>query len=386
MTGIGNYCFHLLQALTTAYPELHYLGFRWSWSALDTEVLKAIGKRNDAHVTGPKANPGAARRAIWHLESLSRRRLTRSALARSIYRSRFAQTASSQSLDLFHAFNYLPAADPGTTTLPVVYDLSFVRFPEFHPRDRLKVLERLAPLLERSLRVQTISQFSKNEIAAHYGLDRRRIFVAPPAAAGIFRPLGLHATAPDLVKFDVVPDRYLISVGTLEPRKNLKTLVSAYARIPRAVRSRAPLLVVGGAGWGRLDLPREASRLVSEGSLRFLGTVTNAELRSLYEGAIALLYPSLYEGFGMPVVEAMACGTRVAHSAGTSMDEISNGLALRVEGADVDGWSAAITSMIAQADAGEHNLAELTTQAAKFDWGRTAAIVRQAYADLIEFK
>jgi glycosyltransferase involved in cell wall biosynthesis len=388
MTGVGNYCFHLLQALTANHSDLSFIGFGLqSWSTLDAGALKRIGNELETHGAVAKPSGGGYKRAMHLLQAKGRSRLSRLGFAQSLYRSRFSRTVKHQSLDLFHAFNYLPVADPSVVTLPVVYDLSFIRFPEFHPADRLRVLERLPSLLERSPRVQTISEFSRNEIAAVYGYDRDKIFVAPPAAASIFRPLGLEVTSRDLVRFDVLPGKYLLSVGTLEPRKNLQTLVSAYARIPKAGRDTAPLLVVGGAGWGELNLPTETAALVSEGNLRFLGSVTNRELRSLYEGAIALLYPSVYEGFGMPVVEAMACGTNVVHSAHTSMDEVSNGFAMRVAATDVDAWSEAINGLIARSGSGS-NVARprLIAQAATFDWGRSAALVREAYAYLIEVR
>jgi glycosyltransferase involved in cell wall biosynthesis len=377
MTGIGNYCFHLLRALMTDYPELSFVGFDWrSWKRLDAAALCEIEN------SSPSLEPdrGRLKNAIHRIKKKGRTRLTRVPLAQAFYRSRFSRLASQQSLDLFHAFNYLPVADPGATTLPVVYDLSFIRFPQFHPRDRLRVLDRLPVILAGSPLVQTISEFSRNEIATFYGYDRKKIFIAPPAAASIFRPLGAAFTRTDLDVFGVAPKRFFLAVGTLEPRKNLKTLVSAYGRLPKTLRNRTPLLVVGGAGWGKLNLPAETAKLVNEGSIRFLGSITNAQLRSLYEGAIALLFPSIYEGFGMPVVEAMACGTDVVHSMNTSMDEITNGLATRIEAMDVPAWSDAMTAIIETFD--PSNSEQLVEQAATYSWNRTATIVRNAYAHL----
>ena len=388
MTGIGNYSFHLLQALIKNHPDLTYIGFGLgSWSILDADALRTIEGQHERHATVTRSSGGRTKRAIRYLKAKGHSQISGLGLAEAVYRAQFLRTVKHQSLDLFHAFNYVPMADPGVATLPVVYDLSFIRFPEFHPKARLRRLERLPSLLKRSPRVQTISQFSRTEIASFYGYDPQRIFVAPPAAAGIFRPLGLEITRRDLVRFDVLPGKYLLAVGTLEPRKNLQTLVTAYARIPRASRNRAPLVIVGGAGWGELKLPSQTTALVSEGNLRFLGSVTNRELRSLYEGAMALLFPSIYEGFGMPVVEAMACGTNVVHSANTSMDEISNGLAIRVAATDVDAWSQAINSLIARRDADRDVIRPtLMAQAATFDWSRSAALVRQAYAELVDRK
>lgn len=381
MTGIGNYSYQLLRTLTANYPELKFLGFNGqSWNHIDLAALDQIERNLEQQ---PLPTSGGVATSINRLKQRGRARLTRIPVVQAIYRSQFSRLAKQQSLDLFHAFNYLPASDPGVVTLPVVYDLSFIRFPQFHPIDRLKMLEGLPSVLERSPLVQTISEFSRKEIASYYGYDYERIFVAPPAASSIFRPRGPDITQRDLSRFGVRCQTYFLTVGTLEPRKNLKTLVSAYGRLPKTIRTRTPLLVVGGAGWGKLDLPVETDLLVNEGSLKFLGSVNNAELRSLYEGAIALLFPSVYEGFGMPVVEAMACGTNVAHSANTSMDEITKGTAKRVNADDVDAWSEAMMDFLANANTMARPAPQmLIDQAATFSWTRSAVIVRGAYDDL----
>ena len=275
MTGVGNYSFHLLLALARNHPDLTYIGFGLgSWSILDADALQMIEGGHQKHAVVASSRGGRTMRVIRYLKARGRSQIAGLGLAEALYRVQFLRTVKHQSLDLFHAFNYVPMADPGVVTLPVVYDLSFVRFPEFHPKARLRRLERLPSLLKRSPRVQTISQFSRNEIASYYGYDPDRIFVAPPAAAGIFRPLGLEITRRDLVRFDVGPGKFLLAVGTLEPRKNLQTLVAAYARIPRASRDRTPLVIVGGAGWGELKLPlkqpHSSARVASGFSVRLL--------------------------------------------------------------------------------------------------------------------
>lgn len=141
-----------------------------------------------------------------------------------------------------------------------------------------------------------------------------------------------------------------------------------------------PLVIVGGAGWGDLALPSMTDQMISSGQLRFLKNVRNAELRGLYEGARLMLFPSVYEGFGMPVVEAFACGTAVAHSAETAMDEVSGTQGIRVAAMDVDGWTETMTDALTVDD--RSNLAareERINQARKFDWRGSAAIVEQAY-------
>ncbi|MGM4892802.1 glycosyltransferase family 4 protein [Tardiphaga sp. 839_C3_N1_4] len=378
MTGIGNYSFHLIQALLKDEPRLHFSGFGLtSWLSLDAGELDRLSASKEA----ARASKPAAK-GIGRLRNLAVEKLRQSKLAPAIYRAQFVRTVKRQSFDLFHAFNFLPFADPGVVTLPVVYDLSFVRYPHTHPRERLRRLERLPQFLEDAPLVQTISEFSRDEITSVFGCPKDKIIVAPPAASDIFRPLGPEIVQSQLAQMGITGD-YFLAVGTLEPRKNLRTLIQAFGRLSKTERAAAPLLIVGGGGWGALELPPETEALRSEGSLRFLGTVSNAELRTLYEGALALMFPSIYEGFGMPVVEAMACGTRVVHSSGTSMDEISDGLAIKVGALDIDAWTAAFRALTDSSEATLDGSTALRARAAHFDWHRSAARIKDAYTTLV---
>jgi alpha-1,3-rhamnosyl/mannosyltransferase len=303
-------------------------------------------------------------------------RLYRSRLLRQAYRSR--------ALTLFHAFNYLPVAPTCVPTLPVVYDLSFVRFPETHPEERLRWLDGLGEAIARAPLIHTISEFSRTEIADHYGYPRDRILVAYPAANPLFRPLGEDVTRNDLQPMGLQPRRYFLAVGTLEPRKNLRTLIAAYADLPRQTRQQFPLVIAGRTGWGNVDLPPQTSNLEREGTLRFPGAVTDQQLRTLYEGARSLLFPSFYEGFGMPVVEALACGTPVIHSRDTSMDEITDNLATGIPALDVAAWTEAMRAAAEPGAADREDMRQLClAQAQKFNWMQSAKIVRQAYDVLI---
>jgi glycosyltransferase involved in cell wall biosynthesis len=188
--------------------------------------------------------------------------------------------------------------------------------------------------------IQTISEFTASEISAIFGVGRSRVVVPYPAAAPIFSWPQRGASAGILASFGLQCGCYALTVATLEPRKNLRTLVAAFSRLPAAVRMQMPLCVVGAAGWGDLALPAPTRALEREGSLRFLGYVPDAQLRGLYAGARVMLYPSFYEGFGMPVIEAMACGAPVVASAGSSLPEAVGKFGRLVEPLDVEAWSA----------------------------------------------
>ena len=382
MTGIGNYSFHLLQALATE-PDLTFVGFgEYGWSDVNQETLARLGQAQ-AKTSHEPSHRRSARQRLGQLA----RRAARLGPARSAFRAShtflFGRTVRAQRLDLFHALNFLPPSEPGVPTLPIVYDLSFLRHPDSHPKERLKWLAGLREVIAGAPLVHTISEFSKAEIHAAYGYPLERIFVAPPAAADIFRPLGDEATRRDLAPFDLASQRYLLAVGTLEPRKNLRTLIAAYSRLREADQQQVALAIAGGSGWGDIDLPKEASTLVRTGRLRFVGAVSDAQLRSLYEGAAAFFFPSIYEGFGMPVVEAMRCGTAVVHSEATAMDEIAPGLAQRIPALDVEAWTNAMRQAANTPDA--HDAAAREARIARaqtYRWDTSAKAVRAAYATI----
>ena len=384
MTGVGNYCFHLLKAMLEQNNDVEFLAysiFVWrSCGLLDlVEIAKAQLKQS-----GSNNEISSGRKARIAVRSL----LAQNEMVRVAYRrlsaSRFRRSNAVKSLNLFHAFRFVPPWDIEIPVLPVVYDLSFVRYPGAHPTSRLKELSRLGDVLHKARFIQTISHFSKREISEVYGALPERIVVAPPAARDIFRPLGDGPTRQDIVGLDLDVRQYLLAVGTLEPRKNLKTLIAAYSRLTPALRKSFPLVIVGHKGWGDLQLPPASGMMIQDGSLRFLGSVPDAQLRSLYEGAVALLFPSIYEGFGMPAVEALACGTQVAHSSGTSMDEITNEDHLRAPAVDVEAWTKIIWALLDDVTAATKGRDQRRMHSQKFSWAQSAQTVLRIYDQLNE--
>ena len=196
--------------------------------------------------------------------------------------------------------------------------------------------------------VQTNSHFSKREITAVLGIPPERIHVTYAAPGAEFR------RAPDgdrvwLEKNELVAARYILAVGTREPRKNFKSVAEAYAGLPENVRQRIPLVWCGPAGWGDLSLSPSAERARDAGQIRIAGYVPDRELAALYRNCTLFVMASVYEGFGMPVVEAMACGARIAVSKIPVFQEIVGDYARYVEPLDVEEWRRAIGDAIEEA-------------------------------------
>lgn len=176
---------------------------------------------------------------------------------------------------------------------------------------------------------------------------------------------------------------YILFVGTLEPRKNLKRLLHAYASLPERIRGEFPLVLAGGQGWGFTDPGRVARKLGIERFVRFTGYVSDAELHALYMGARFLAMPSLYEGFGLPIIEANATGVPVLTSNTSSMPEVAGDAALLVDPLDVSSIAAGLERLAC--DDGEHArlAARAEANASRFDWAKSAEVMESVFDEAI---
>ena len=277
-----------------------------------------------------------ARDAVWYPLGLPRR-------------SRAAR------LELLHCPTFRAPLRSSMPLVVTVHDLAVLRFPEVFNR-WTRTYSRLA--VPRAVRaaeaVIAVSEFTKNELTELLSIPPDRIRVIPNAADDAFAPDGAAAAG-----------EYLLAVGTLEPRKNLPALAEA------ARRSRLELRVVGRRGWGNVELDGDG--------VRWLGEVPDMELAALYRGALCVAYTSLYEGFGLPVLEAMACGTPVVTSAGSAMEEVAGPAAVLVDARDPE----AIATGIAQALGRRDELKRLGLERARaFSWARAADETATVYREL----
>lgn len=283
--------------------------------------------------------------------------------------------------DLVHGPVFVGPLLTSRPTVITIHDLSFIRFPRlFRPANRLylRLMTRLSAQCARRLIA----------VSAHAAEETTRLLDVPPEQIDVvyhgvdpeFRPL----PADDVAAFRQrrgLPERFLLFVGTLEPRKNLVRLMKAFARVDYG---QTKLVLVGGKGWLYDDLFAEVEDLGLGEDVIFAGYVRSEELPLWYNAAIALAYPSLYEGFGLPVLEAQACGTPVLTSSASSLSEAAGDAALLVDPHDAEaiasGLDQLLTSGGLRADLRRRGLAH----AESFTWERTARQTTRVYRHALD--
>lgn len=273
---------------------------------------------------------------------------------------------------LLHEPNLIPRPFDAGPTVAVVNDVSWRRDPGAHPAERMAWIERNLPrALRQVTRWVAISHFTAEEAAAVLGLDRSRIAVVPLAASPAFHPVAAEVAAPVLAARGLADAGYILAVGTLEPRKNLERLAVAHAALPERLRRRFPLALAGSIGWGGVEAGPCLARGVAAGDIRLLGRVTEAELVALYARAAAAAYVSLYEGFGLPVLEAMACGTPLVHASTTAVAETAGGAGLAVDPADPGAIAEGLRAVLEDRALGTRLREAGLARSTRFSWPAT---------------
>jgi glycosyltransferase involved in cell wall biosynthesis len=282
-----------------------------------------------------------------------------------------------QRADLFHGtLNVVPLACP-VPSVVTIHDLAFIRFPytfRSYNRTYLDLATRVS--VRRATRILAVSEHTRREVVGLLGVPAERVVVTPNAARVHFRPPAAEALAAFRTRHSL-PEQFVLYVGTLEPRKNLTTLLDAYAQIAR--QSAVPLLVGGGKGWMYDAVFARLEALGLRDRVHFVGYLDEEELPLWYAAARLFVFPSLYEGFGMPPLEAMACGTPVVTSNSSSLPEVVGDAGLMVAPMDVDALADAIMRLLSDealhADLRERGL----RRAQQFAWHTTAERTRDAY-------
>jgi glycosyltransferase involved in cell wall biosynthesis len=256
-----------------------------------------------------------------------------------------------------------------------VYDLSFRLMPEkFQPAQRLYLNPLTAVSCRRARRVLAISESTRRDLVRLLGLDPDKIDVAYPGLHPAFRPLPAAEVQAFRLRLGL-PERFILYLGTLEPRKDLGTLVRAFDSLRRE-QPALRLMLAGARGWYYADLFKLVQQLDLDRAVLFPGFIPAGELPLWYNAAAVFAYPSTYEGFGLPVAEALACGRPVVTTTVSSLPEAAGEAALLVPPGDVDALAAGLRRALAL---GPEHLARGPAQAARFTWAAAAAATVLSY-------
>ncbi len=285
-------------------------------------------------------------------------------------------------LTLMHSMAF---AMPRLAPCPVVvtiYDLSFIENPESFPTaQRRYLMSETGYSCRHAVRLIAISESGRRDIQRHFGVPPERIDVVTPGVGSIYRPLPIDQVEQFRRNHDL-PERFILHVGTLQPRKNIPFLLEAVARLGR---TNVPLVLVGGRGWYYETIFEQVKALGIADRVRFAGYVDDDDLPLWYNAATVLAFPSLYEGFGLPVAEALACGTAVVAADSSSIPEAGGDVAQYFTPGDVAGLTARLAlvldtpALLAQAQAAGPR------HVARFSWSRageeTAEVYRRAMVE-----
>jgi glycosyltransferase involved in cell wall biosynthesis len=284
-------------------------------------------------------------------------------------------------LDLFHSPDFvLPPVDGGIPTLLTVHDLSFVHYPEVYPAALVNYLNRVVPWsIRRASHVLSDSAATKADLMAVWQVPADKITVLYSGVNEQFQPVtapeGLTAVS---TRYHLGDAPYLLTVGTVQPRKNYQMLIRAFA--PVAAAWPHHLYIAGGKGWLYDDMMAEVERQGLNGRVHFLGFVADDDLPALYSGATLFLFPSLYEGFGLPLLEAMQCGVPVVTSNASSLPEVVGGgresggeTAVLLSPHDQSTWTTAMQELLGDPARRAHLVAAGFRQARQFTWQKAAS-------------
>src|SRR5256885_11742754 len=346
LTGVGHYTFELARALALDNPADQFELI--SPKPFHPQIVErgADNRLPNLQLINPESS---TRRGRWWAIDLPR----------------YLKRAG---LDLFHGTNYEIPLWRRRRTLVTVHDLSSLLYPQLHRKPLARRMRLRLPLAVKLAKaIITPTEAVRRELCSHLNVKPEKVTAIHEAPRESFRPMSPDESLGTRTRLGVEDD-FLLFVGTLEPRKNLLTLLKAFSEVLRDHHFRPQLIVAGGEGW----LMEETFAFVRAAGIadrvRLIGYLNDDELRALYSSCRAFIYPSLYEGFGLPPLEAMACGAPVIASRIAALEETIGDAAILVDPLDADSLAAAIIDVCENEEQRKKLIAAGTVHAARFSW------------------
>ena len=378
-SGVGYYTQHLLEGLIQDREVTGLAGWVGT-ECFEGERLRALMEQRVPLRKGVQFTDGIAAKVLQKARSMPGlyrgRTIVRAIKSRDV-RADFARRGY-----IYHETNFVASRYRGPTVV-TIHDLSHRRHPEFHPRVAVEYLDRELPKTLRQAQVVIAdSHYTKNDIVEIYGVPESKVVTIHLGVEPAFQPYSAESCAAALAEFGVKRGGFVLSVCTLQPRKNLQRLVEAFARLPADMRQAYPLVLIGADGWKNSALLRVIEPLAQAGQVFTPGYVPRADLLKLYASAALFAYPSLFEGFGLPVAEAMASGVAVLTSNLTSLPEVSAGAAWEVDPYSIDDIAAGMQRLLGDPALREELAVKGLRRAAELTWGATVAKTCAVYRGL----
>ena len=366
LTGIGNYIANLGAAFAAdAEIDAHsFYGYRWRSGV---PAARDEGRNVAAQRLRDAIKP-------WIPFKRELRQVKQ--------RIAFGYGLRKRAINVYHEPNYVPI-NYDVPVVITVHDLSWLRYPETHPADRVRWLERGLPrAVERAAGIIVDSDFVRQEVLATFSVQAAKVRTVHLGVAAEFHPRDAEATAATRSRYQLEHRGYVLTVATIEPRKNLAHVLTAYALLPEALRVRFPLVIAGAAGWRATQMESELKALAGRRQLRFLGRVPSVDLPALYAASAVFVFPSYYEGFGLPPLEAMASGVPVIFSNRASLPEVIGAAGLGVDPDRPEETCMYLRALLEDAARRDEIARRGIARAARFTWSgcarATAAVYREA--------
>lgn len=362
--GIGRYCRELIQALLKLDATNEYALFvAGRLTPTQQGVLREqVGYHENVQVrTVPLSDRWLNR--LWHRLNLP-----------------IPIEWATGPLDLFHSPDFsLPPLRQAKSLLQI-HDLSFLRVPQYADPKLQRYLETTVPRsVARADLILADSQHTKEDIISLLQVPSERIMVIWGGVEHRFRPITDGSRLHEVQRKYGLPDHFLLGLGTLEPRKNFEGLINAYGILHSTYRHPHHLVIGGGKGWLFDSIFERVKALGLEEQVHFLGFVADDDLPALYSLAEVFAFPSFYEGFGLPILESMACGTPVISSNASSLPEVVGKAGLLINPGDTEGLAAEIHKLLSQAALCQELIERGREQAKRFTWERAARQLLLAY-------
>jgi glycosyltransferase involved in cell wall biosynthesis len=351
--GIGRYAMHLTEAMLALAAQ--------RWSDLEFVIF-----------TAPQTDRALLEASRVRLCERFRR------IKSTLLRSSVLLPAGiwCEQIDVFHGLDQsgIPLFFKAGKSVVTIHDVIPLVLPWAFPSRHRWILARALARIRKQAEMVIVPSTAAAEDVVHYlQVERERVRVIPMGCEARFQPAEDPGRAAALRRRYDLPARYILFVGTLEPRKNVNILLQAFAQVgAETPRDDLALVIAGGNGWGGEDYLATAKALKLQGRVRFTGFVADDDLPDLYRGALLFVYPSLYEGFGLPVLEAMACGTPVITSNRTSLPEVAGGAALLVDPTRPEALVEAMISLMHDGELHRELRAKGLARARAFTWNAVA--------------